>query len=214
DQDSLTPWLPNTGKCHTLITSRFTAWTGAIEKCEVWVLEPGPARELLLKSSGVAAAPAENQEAERPHADAVAAKLGYLPLALEQAAAYVRRQPQGFGFAGYLRLYQENERRMLEVGTTGATDCPASVYLTWRATVDELLEGARRILALHAWLAPTPFPLDLYVKGAENITPGATEHDVREWIAALVDYSMAGRQEGDAISVHGLVQAVERHRAA
>jgi tetratricopeptide (TPR) repeat protein len=214
DQDSIMPWLPNTGNCHTLITSRFTAWTGAIEKCEVWVLEPGPARELLMKSSGITDSPAENQEAERPHADAVAAKLEYLPLALEQAAAYVRQQPQGFGFAGYLRLYQENERRMLEAGTRGATDYPASVYLTWKATVEKLPQGARRILAVHAWVAPLPFPVDLYIKGAEAIAPGAREIDVREWIGALVNYSMAQRQPGDAISVHGLVQAVERHRAA
>jgi hypothetical protein len=89
DQDSVMPWLSNTGNCHTLITSRFTAWTGAIEKCEVWVLEPGPARELLLKSSGFGDTTGDTAE-ERAHADAVAKKLEYLPLALEQAARYLR----------------------------------------------------------------------------------------------------------------------------
>ena len=133
DQDSILRWLPASGACHTLITSRFTAWTGGIGVCEVWVLEPGPARELLLKRSDRADVPGEAEPA-----DAVAQKLEYLPLALEQAAAYVAEQPQGFGFAKYLELYRTNERELLSSHTPGATDYPASVYLTWRTTIDRL----------------------------------------------------------------------------
>ena len=50
--------------------------------------------------------------------DAVARKLGFLPLALEHAASYVAEQGQGFGFAGYLRLYESYERDLTaRVGT-------------------------------------------------------------------------------------------------
>ncbi len=210
DQDSVAPWLPHAGNCHTLITSRFTAWTGGIETCDVEVFTPNAARDLLMRSSGINATSRDTAD-ERTQADATASTLEYLPLALEQAAAYVRKQPPGFGFTGYLRLYGQNERRMLDAGTRGGTDYSASVYLTWKTTVDHLPEGARRILQLHSWLAPTAFPVDLYIQGAAAIVPEASEFDIRDWIGSLLDYSMAVRTEGDAISVHGLVQTVERH---
>ena len=50
DEESVKHWIPPTGNCHTLITSRFTAWSHGIETIPVWVL--APARELLLRRSG------------------------------------------------------------------------------------------------------------------------------------------------------------------
>jgi hypothetical protein len=55
DEETVAAWIPKTGNCHTLITSRFTGWSTGIETCPVWVLEPEPARELLdapLRTSG------------------------------------------------------------------------------------------------------------------------------------------------------------------
>jgi tetratricopeptide (TPR) repeat protein len=208
DEESVLAWIPNTGKCHTLITSRFTAWSQSIETTPVWVLQPGPARELLLRVSG---------QTDADAADAVAEKLEYLPLALQQAAAYVRQQPGGFGFRGYLELYERHERELLDERSPGATEYPHSVYLTWRATVEKLPPGARALLRLHAFLAPTPFPVSVYVAGcsvvaAEAGLAEAGEVELRKWIAALAAYSMIQlAPTGDAFSLHALVGAVERH---
>lgn len=71
DEESVTAWIPKSGNCHTLITSRLTAWSGGIGKCEVWVLEPGPARELLReRCSGVwdASKPVAAGPANSPYA--------------------------------------------------------------------------------------------------------------------------------------------------
>jgi tetratricopeptide (TPR) repeat protein len=182
-----------------IVTSRLATWDESIRQ-NLDVMTPEEARLLLLRHSG---------SMDSSGADAVVAKLGFLPLALEQAAAYVKRQ--GPGFAGYLRLYEANERRMLESGLPESAEYPRPVFLTWRTTIDRLPEGARRILRLHAWLAPTPFPIDLYVKGASLIFPGATELDIRDWIGSLIEYSLAARHPDDTISVHALVQAVQRH---
>ena len=167
------------------------------------MLGPEPARELLLRRSVRAETPAE-----RDACDAVAKKLEYLPLALEQAAAYVGAQPPGWGFAEYLRLYEENERALLTEKTSGATEYPASVYLTWRATIDKLPQGARAILRLHAFLASTPTPVAMFVRGVDRIAEegkliagytgksadedieGAGEFAVREWVSSLAKYSM------------------------
>jgi hypothetical protein len=50
---------------------------------------------------------------ERDACDALAGKLGYLPLALEQAAAYIEQQGSGFGFVDYLRLYEQATAKLL-----------------------------------------------------------------------------------------------------
>jgi Tfp pilus assembly protein PilF len=227
DEESVLDWIPKTGNCHTLITSRFTGWSPGIETYRVWVLDPEPARELLLRRSARTDTPAE-----RGACDALAKKLEYLPLALEQAAAYVGAQPPGWGFAQYLRLYEANERTFLLKKTPGATEYPDSVYLTWRATIDKLPQGARAILRMHAFLASTPTPVAMFVRGVDWIAKearliaeetskpvdgdieGAGELAVREWVPVLAKYSMAQLQPNDSFSVHGLVHAVEWHALA
>jgi len=141
NQDSIEPWLPHGGNCHTLITSRFAAWSGAIDVFEISALDLASARDLLFARSGINSIHTD-VTCERNHADAVAMKVGCLPLALEQAAAYVCQQPPGFGFGGYLRVYEQNERNLLDSGTKGSTAYPNSVFLTWRATIDKLPEEA------------------------------------------------------------------------
>jgi tetratricopeptide (TPR) repeat protein len=224
DQDSVVRWVPKSGNCHTLITSRFTAWTGSIEKCEVPLLPPAASRELLMRRSNREETPSECKSA-----DELAAKLEYLPLALEQAAAFMAEQPTGFGFAGYLRLYEAHEKELLGLETRGATEYPTSVYLTWRATIDKLPQGARAMLRLHAFVGSTAFPTEIYLKGFGVVAQEAgqlaqelgaardadltntNEFAVRNWLAALLRYSMVSPKPGDMFSVHGLVQAVERH---
>jgi len=229
DEDSVLPWVPKTGTCHTIITSRYTAWSPGIETCHVWVLEKGPARELLLRRAGRTA-----DEADLDACDALAAKLGYLPLALEQAAGYIANQGPGFGFAQYLRLYAESEKELLALRSSGgSTEYPDAVFTTWRTTIAKLPAGARAILRLVAFMAPTPIRVKMFITGAvivaeraeaieqeaaappaaeEATTPPPGEFQIRQWKDALVRYSMAAPQADDAFSVHALVQAVERHQ--
>ena len=220
DENAIQNWVPVSGNNHTLITSRFTAWS-EIPTHKIGVLEPEPARELLLKRSRRRDTPQE-----REACDALAAKLEYLPLALEQAAAYVAENP--VAFADYLRLYRDHEREMLMKGTPGSTRYPASVYFTWRATIDKLPQGSRAILRLHTFLASSTTPAAMFVQGVAQIVEeakslaaekgiapdpsldGADELAVNEWVAALARYSMV-QKEDTALSVHGLVHAVEWH---
>lgn len=210
DEDEVADWIPKTGHCHTIITSRFTGWSQGIETCPVWLLPKEPALELLLKRAGrEATAPAPEQEA----ATRVAERLGYLPLALEQAAAYVGARAD-FSFDDYLRMYEASEHKFLQRKERGATDYPDSVYLTWHATMQRLSAGAKDLLQLHAFLAPTPFPVSMYVKGAEFVAPGSglvEEYEIREWVQELIVYSIARDSGQDSIQVHALVQSVVRH---
>jgi hypothetical protein len=149
DEASVREWIAKSGNCHTLLTSRFTAWSPGVETCPVWILQPEPALELLLRRSGRA-----SDEA----CGAVAGKLDYLPLALEHSAAYVAEQRPGFGFADYLRLYESHERALLEQRAPGSTEYPDALFLTWTATIGKLSAGARAVLRLCSFLAPGADP--------------------------------------------------------
>src|SRR5262249_53855562 len=84
-EQSAQPWIPTSGGCRTIITSRFAGWSAAVSMVPVDVLAPEAARQLLLARSDL-----QDNDANARSADELARELGYLPLALEQAAAFVR----------------------------------------------------------------------------------------------------------------------------
>jgi tetratricopeptide (TPR) repeat protein len=220
DEEAVLEWIPASGHCHTIITSRYSGWSPTVETTPVWVLDRDPARELLLSRSGTAWDPLSPQE--QAACDDVASTLEYLPLALEQAAAYVRMQRCGFG--GYLRLYRESGVNFLKRESPGGTKYPKSIYQTWRTTVERLPAGARAILRLAAFLSTTAIPVAILVEGgaivAESAEPGGVgepvtdgppnETTVRDWIGALLTYSIVQPTTDGDFLVHALVQAVER----
>jgi Domain of unknown function (DUF4062)/NB-ARC domain len=102
---------------HILITTRRdTGWNQVADPIRLDVLDPGPAADLLTIRTS------HHDHASRDAAAAIAAELGYLPLALDQAAAYItqtritpatylarlRRHPAAMYAAG-----SEQERRTI-----------------------------------------------------------------------------------------------------
>ncbi|MBI3248684.1 MAG: tetratricopeptide repeat protein [Deltaproteobacteria bacterium] len=227
--DAIKAWLPKTGNCHTIITTRYAIWPEALAKATVDVLDPEPSRELLLRTADRSWD--DSSATERTSCDHLADRLGYLPLALKQAAAYVHaQQDPSFGFRDYLHLYEQAEAYYLQQHTFGETDYPKSVYATWRTTIEKLSGQAQAILRLAAFMADTPIPNDVFSKATDIVqeradplggaAPGPTaapghaevppEGQFRKWRAELLSYSMMSASADGALSVHGLVQAVER----
>src|SRR5262249_2389134 len=153
DEESIQKWIPTTGHCRTLITSRFAGWSAAVQNIQVDVLEPSPARELLLKRSGM-----PDSKENRESAGRVAKELGYLPLALEHAAAFV--QEASISFDQYLTYYSEakSRRDLIAQRVLGSTQYPESVATTWLVTIQRLGPLARSILTLISFLAPDDIP--------------------------------------------------------
>ena len=227
DAESVRPWLPRdpTTGCRTLITSRFADWPAAagIPAIQLYVLEPEAARQFLLARTRRTAESA----AERVACDDLARALGYLPLALEQAAAYIAAPGTGVDFAGYVRLYHEATAELLARGALGSTEYPDPVITTWQATVAKLSPESRAVLRLCAWYADTPIPHALVMEGAEEVLalavsfgpvaplsgPAAAELRMRDALTGLARYSMILDATDTTFRVHGLVQTVERMRA-
>jgi hypothetical protein len=134
----------------------------------------------------------------------LAAALGDLPLALEQAAAYVS-QHNGFGFGDYHRLLTDRFGLVAaDPGEGGSVQ--RTVATIWRASMDAV--AARplltvRVLGALAWLAPDALPEDVLSGLADDpVAVGAAP-------AVLASFSLVTRGAGQ-VSVHRLVQAVVR----
>lgn len=205
NEQAVRDWLPNTGKSHILITSRFTAWSPGVKTCPVDILPLHAATKLLLRNRS------HDQAVEE-----VALKLGCLPLALEHASAYVERESLGFG--EYLDLYLRHEEELLQQPVSSSTDYPSSVYLTWRTTMNRLSAGARALLRLHAFFAPTPLPMEVWLASNSklasllNMPETPSEITIRNWVEELTSYSMIQRQSA-GLCMHVLVQSVVRFGA-
>ena len=146
--------------------------------------------------------------------------MGGLPLALEQAGAYIAASDDSL--AGYLALLRRRRRELLGRGEPGG-DSP-TVATTWALAFEHLQQaapGAVGLLRLLACCAPEAIPLPLLLQPRPGLTDQLApevapvlmpllEDDLaaRDAIAALRRYSLLTPAADGAVSVHRLVQAV------
>jgi hypothetical protein len=126
--EALQRWLPSGLRGHLLATSRQPLWGQDLPPLQP--LLPAEAKELLLSRS-------RSSDAEL--AERVAERLGRLPLALEQAAAYLEQT--GEGLAGYLQLLEEDPREMLAQGRLAGELEP--VARTWSSSFRQVQRRSR-----------------------------------------------------------------------
>jgi Domain of unknown function (DUF4062)/Tetratricopeptide repeat len=210
DPAAVARFVPPAGPGRVLITSRNEIWPPG-QALDVPVLDPQVAAGFLVSRTG---------DADRRAALELAGVLGGLPLALEQAAAYV--QASGESLAGYLALYRQRRPEMLARGEP--TGYPETVATTWRLAFEDLQQaapGAAGLLRLLAFCAPETIPLRLLLQPSpglagqlgEDVAPvlGPLLEDkltANDSIAALRRYSLISPPADGSVSVHRLVQAV------
>ena len=117
DRASVQPFVPPAGRGRVLITSRNAIWPPG-QALEVPVLDLQVAAEFLVNRTG---------DPDRRAAAELAGELGGLPLALEQAAAYI--QATGDSLAGYLALFRQRRADLL--GRGEPTGYSETVATTW-----------------------------------------------------------------------------------
>jgi len=210
DAESVRAFLPPTGNGRVLITSQSALWPPG-QSLEVPVLDIGSAAGFLTTRAG---------DCDEPTARELAVELGGLPLALEQAAAYV--QATGDSLAGYLALFRRRRSAML--GRGAPTGYGKTVATTWALAFGRLehsAPGAVGLLRLLACCAPEAVPWRLLLQPssglADKLAPEVAQVLVpvledplaaKDAIAELRRYSLATPAEGGSVSVHRLVQAV------
>ena len=211
DRASVEPFVPPAGPGRVLITTQNQHWPPG-QALDVPVLDPGVAADFLVNRTG---------DADRAAARQLAGELGGLPLALEQAAAYM--QATGTTLARYLPMFQARQAGLLASGE--AAGHPADVAATLGLALARLEDEDRPaagLMRLLAFLAPEPVPLDLLLTGEQPAgligpevadVPGPLPGDpvaVGAAIIALRRYSLIAPAGDGLVLVHRLVQAMTR----
>jgi tetratricopeptide (TPR) repeat protein len=222
DPAMIKPFLPPQGKGHVLLTSRAHTFQvlGILAPREIDVLSPVEAREFLLRRTG------KDSAAKSPEADALAKELGYLPLALEQAAAYITETQASF--ATYLAAFKKQRLKVLEraapvLGNEAREQQKRTVATTWAlnfADVEKHFAASAELLRLSAFLAPDAIPLELLEKGGSQLPrplaaklAEAADNPLMldELLSPLLRFSLVRRdEEKRTYSIHPLVQEVVR----
>jgi hypothetical protein len=152
---------------------------------------------------------------EQATAERIASEFWRLPLALEQAAAYLDQTGQPP--EEYLELLRTRAADLYRRGRVASRS--DTVATLWDISLDRVASespAAAQLLEICACLGPEPVPLDLFT-GHLDLLPGplsSTANDqvaFNDTVAVLVDYSLAKRSRA-GLQVHRLVQAAVRAR--
>jgi len=222
--DWLAPWMPSNPIGKVLITSRASVFDqlGIQTPITLDVLSEEAALTLLFERTGI-----ERTEETEGEAKQLNQELDGLPLALEQASAYILRQKIGFGT--YLRAYRSRGLTQLEKEKAQTGRYPSSVLKTWQLNMNAVREeepAASALLEMSAFLAPDAIPDWLLIKGVDQLdgllgkylkgeAEEATDEEaialaLRELLSLLSRYSLIrwDDETPDTYSLHRLVQAV------
>ena len=148
----------------------------------------------------------------------IGTELGFLPLAVEQAAACLKAT--GVSAERYLEMLGKQTTEVLAMGTP--VDYPATVASTWDLSLAELKQSspaAVRMLELCAFFAPDPISLDMIYSDEMARLLAHFDDNLRgklalgEVVQELSRFALAKvDQSNNTLQVHRLVQAVIRSR--
>ena len=214
DMEVLNGLLPENGaQKHTLITTRNPNSYGIpAEGLEVPLLDVEEAVELLSNLSKIQISP---NTPERRQAEQIVTMLGHLPLAIEQAAAYVREAVGDF--ITFLEHYDKFHQELNQWVPKGNRGYPHSVATTWLAAFNAVHTNhpiAAELFRLLAFLNPDGILVEFLRSGVGSMDDGlrkVVSNDI-QMSTALIElekYSLIKwDRRGKSILVHRLVQTV------
>jgi tetratricopeptide (TPR) repeat protein len=196
-----------------IFTSRYTAWGkhAAPLRVDVWL--PEEAEQFLLQRVGT--------KAHRAAAE-LAQELGYLPLALEHAAAYCEQA--SLALSDYLAVFRARRLALFSPEILSGDEA-CTVTTTWNLSLDRIRDDekcpeAAALFTLCAFFGPDRIPLEMVWSGADYLPEplaAALRDDlkVNGALSALLRYSLVvveGSGKDRVVSVHRLLQEVTRER--
>lgn len=219
-------FLPPARQGAILITTRSAALGTLAHTLELLPMTPEESTLLLLRRAKVLRAPSpDGQNVSMPTEDSAAQTLiqimGGLPLALDQAGAYI--DETGCSLADYLQRYEQQRAQLLARRGTLGGDHPHSVTATFRLAHQRLEQEqpmAADVLRVCASLHAESIPEEIFVAGAAHLGPmlatlAADPYHLDVALAALRSFSLLQRQtETRTLSIHRLVQVVLHEQMA
>src|SRR6266566_2886378 len=224
DLDLLNRFLPPTRTGALLITTRYQALGTLARSTDLLPMELEEGMLFLLRRARVLDTEATGEQVHQlamkmpsQYAAAVAmvTALGGLPLALDQAGAYIEETK--CGLSGYLLRYEQQRMRLLERRGGPSSDHPNSVTATFLLAIEQVereQHGAVDVLRMCALLHAEAIPEELFMAGgaylgSELAALAADSFQFDQPIAFLENLSLVQRQpETRTLSLHRLVQVV------
>jgi hypothetical protein len=191
------------GGGHLLITSRDPAWTQSALSVEV---------DVLSRAEAVALLRARAPRLSEGEANQIAELLGDLPLALEQAGAWLACS--GMSAVDYADAVEHRSGEILAEGAP--VGYPVPVAVTWMVAIDGLDDPvAVMLLRLWAFFGPEPIPTDLIGPDAVPVLPSglaalAGDPLARGRVITRITRLGLVRLVGSGVVMHRLVQTVLR----
>jgi tetratricopeptide (TPR) repeat protein/transcriptional regulator with XRE-family HTH domain len=215
DRLEVRPFMPEAGKGDVLITSRESVLgdLGIPRALAVGDLTGDEATRFLFARTGRDA----DEPAERAAAAELATELGNLPLALEQAAAYIAET--NAAFADYVSAFRRRRVTLLEKASElMPRDTVAETWAPNFEAAERASPAAAEALRVSAFLAPVSIPFSIFSKGAQALggaiaeaVPEADELAINVLLRPLTRYSLVCTDATSrSYGVHRLVQEIVR----
>jgi hypothetical protein len=196
---------------HTLITSRVgdVALIPA-EGLEVTLMEESHAIELLARVSKSTI----REEQQIEEARQIINELGRLPLAIDQAAAFIRASDQ----STFLSIFQSNRVQFLAERPAGNHPYPNSLSTAWSVSLSRLSPEATEFAELLSFLNPDEILVEFLEAGNSKSDGIFAELKTNKFLFFKVLRELQSLSlvklwdHSKKISIHRLVQAVIRER--
>ncbi len=213
-------FLPGAGHGHILLTTRAAAQGSIAQGIEVQPMEEVEGTLFVLRRTKRLAPHVlldQATPADRAAATALVQTLGGLPLALDQAGAYI--EETGCGLSGYVQRYRTQHATLLQRRGRLVTGHPAPVATTWSLSFEKIEHAnpaAADLLRLCAFLHPDAIPEEFITAGTTDlgsVLSGLAGNLIAldEAMETLHAYSLVRRNsETQTLSIHHLVQTVLR----
>ncbi|MFD1145508.1 FxSxx-COOH system tetratricopeptide repeat protein, partial [Saccharothrix hoggarensis] len=208
DAADLRPYMPS-GDGRVLVTTRRQGFRSLGPVLDVDVLDRAESVALLRRR-----VPGVTDDT----AGALAEWLGDLPLALEQASAYL--EATDLPVAAYLDLLRTRTAEMFGRGrVAGREETLATLWDLSLTALDGQDRAAVQLLDLLAWMAPEPVPLDLFTAHPQALPAPLAEaaadpYGFAETVGTLVGWFLARRSDDEVTIAHRLLQHSLRARTA
>src|SRR5260370_20065606 len=213
-------FLPSVGKGHILLTTQASSMGGLANRIEVKTFTPELGALFLLRRATLITTDGALKQAtpeDREVAVQISKELGGLPLALDQAGAYI--EETGCRLQDYQHIYEQHLAKLLKERRGLVEDHPEPLATTWAlsfAKVQEKSPAAAELLRFCAFLAPEDIAMEMIAQGASHLGPAlepvaSDPYELNQAIEVLRAYSLIQRDPSTgALSIHRLVQAVLR----